>query len=45
VAETTRVTGTVTALDATKRTASLRFADGSTKIFPVRARRSFALQK
>jgi hypothetical protein len=37
VAETTQVTGTVTAIDARNRTATLRFEDGSTRIFPVRS--------
>jgi hypothetical protein len=37
VAETTRVTGTVTAIDQTSRTATLRFEDGSLKTFPVRS--------
>jgi len=37
VAETTQVTGTVTAIDTTKRTATLRFEDGSTKTLPVRS--------
>jgi len=36
-AETRRVTGTLTALDPTARTATLRFPDGSTRTFPVRA--------
>ena len=36
VAETGQVTGTVTAIDQTNRTATLRFEDGSTKTFPVR---------
>lgn len=36
VAETTQITGTVTAIDLKKRTATLRFEDGSTKTFPVR---------
>ena len=36
VAETAQVTATVTAIDATKRTATLRFEDGTTKTFPVR---------
>jgi hypothetical protein len=36
VAETTQITGTVTAIDLEKRTATLRFEDGSTKTFPVR---------
>jgi hypothetical protein len=35
-AETTRVTATVTALDAGNHTATLRFEDGSTGTFPVR---------
>jgi hypothetical protein len=37
VAETTQISGTVTAIDATKRTATLRFEDGSTKTLPVRS--------
>jgi len=36
VAETTQVTAVVTAIDATRRTATLAFDDGSTKTFPVR---------
>jgi hypothetical protein len=36
VAETTQVTATVAAIDPAKRTATLRFADGSTQTFPVR---------
>jgi hypothetical protein len=36
VAGTTQVTGIVSAIDRTKRTATLQFGDGSTKTFPVR---------
>jgi hypothetical protein len=36
VADTVRVTGTVTAIDPQARTATLRFADGSSRTFPVR---------
>lgn len=36
VAEAVRVTGTITALDAGKRTATLTFEDGSTRTIPVR---------
>jgi hypothetical protein len=36
VAEVTRVGATVTAIDATKRTATLRFEDGYSKTLPVR---------
>jgi len=36
VAQVTQVTATVTAIDRTKRTATLRFDDGSTKTYPVR---------
>ncbi len=36
MAETTQVTGTVTAIDRANRTATLRFDDGSTETFPVR---------
>lgn len=36
VAETIQVTGTVTAIDLEKRSATLQFADGSSKTFPVR---------
>ncbi len=36
VAGTTQITGTVTAIDLKKRTATLQFGDGSTKTFPVR---------
>lgn len=37
IAETTQITGTVTAIDLEKRTSTLRFEDGSTKTFPVRS--------
>jgi hypothetical protein len=37
VAQTTQVIGTVVAIDRTARTATLRFEDGETKTFPVRA--------
>jgi hypothetical protein len=37
VAGTVQVTATVTAIDATNRKATVRFEDGSTKTFPVRA--------
>jgi Cu/Ag efflux protein CusF len=37
VAETTQITGTVTAIDLEKRTATLQFQDGSTRTFPVRS--------
>lgn len=36
VANTTQVTGTVTAIDTKNRTATLKFEDGSTQTFPVR---------
>jgi hypothetical protein len=36
-AETREIIGTVTAIDREKRTATLRFQDGSTKTFPVRS--------
>jgi hypothetical protein len=36
VAQTTQVIATVVAIDRTKRTATLRFDDGSTETFPVR---------
>lgn len=36
VAATERVTGTVTAIDLAKHTATIRFEDGTTKTFPVR---------
>jgi hypothetical protein len=36
VAQTTRITATVGAIDMKKRTATLRFEDGSTKTFSVR---------
>ncbi|MBC2709813.1 MAG: hypothetical protein HGJ94_01995 [Desulfosarcina sp.] len=36
VAATTQVTGMVTAIDQTSRTATLQFDDGSSKTFPVR---------
>ncbi len=36
VAQVTQVIATVTAIDRTNRTATLRFDDGSTKTFPVR---------
>ena len=37
VAGTTQITGTVTAIDLNKRTATLQFGDGSIKTFPVRS--------
>jgi len=37
VAQTKQITATVVAIDRTKRTATLRFEDGATKTFPVRA--------
>lgn len=37
VAQTTQVTGTITKLNAAKRTVTLRFEDGSTSTFPVRS--------
>ncbi len=37
VAAVARITGTVTALDPARRTATLRFEDGSTRTFPVRS--------
>lgn len=37
MAETTQITGKVTAIDRGKRTATLRFEDGSNETFPVRA--------
>jgi hypothetical protein len=37
IAEAVQVTGTVTAIDTAKRTATLRFADGTTKRFSVRS--------
>jgi hypothetical protein len=37
IAETTRITGTVTAIDPKQHTATLRFEDGSIKTFPVRS--------
>ena len=36
VAETVKVTATVTAIDQTNRTATVRFNDGSVETFPVR---------
>jgi Cu/Ag efflux protein CusF len=36
IAEAVQVTGTITAIDAGKRTATLKFEDGTTKTFPVR---------
>lgn len=36
VAQTTQVTATITAINQQKRTATLRFDDGSTRTFPVR---------
>jgi hypothetical protein len=36
VAQTAQVIGTVVAIDRTKRTATLRFDDGTTETFPVR---------
>jgi len=35
-AETVQIIGTVTAIDAVKRTATLKFEDGASKTFPVR---------
>lgn len=35
-AETVQIIGTITALDADKRTATLKFEDGASKTFPVR---------
>lgn len=37
VAETTQITGIVTAIDPKNRTATLQFEDGTTKTFPVRS--------
>jgi hypothetical protein len=37
VAEAVQVTGTITAIDADKRTATLTFQDGTTRTFPVRS--------
>lgn len=37
VAETTQITGTVTAIDPKERTATLQFEDGTLKTFPVRS--------
>lgn len=37
VAAVTQVTGTVTAINQQKRTATVRFADGTVKTFPVRS--------
>ena len=37
VAETTQVTARITAIDFGKRTATVRFDNGSTKTFPVRS--------
>lgn len=37
MAETTRITGRVTAIDRQRRTATLQFADGTRKTFPVRS--------
>jgi hypothetical protein len=37
VAEAVQVTGTITAMDAAKRTATLKFEDGTTRTFPVRS--------
>jgi hypothetical protein len=36
IAETVKVTATVTAIDQTKRTATLKFEDGTIETFPVR---------
>jgi len=36
VAEAVQVTGTITAIDPGKRTATLRFEDGTTRTLPVR---------
>jgi len=45
VAETVQVTATVTAINPTKRTATLRFEDGTTKTFPVRDDIDLSLRK
>ncbi|MCL4181449.1 MAG: hypothetical protein KJ072_27385 [Verrucomicrobia bacterium] len=44
-AETVQVIGTVTALDAGNRTATLKFEDGTTETFPVRADVDLAKRK
>ena len=44
-AETRQVTGTVTAIDQKKRTATLKFEDGTTKTFPVRSDIDLSQQK
>jgi hypothetical protein len=45
IAEAVQVTGTVTAIDATKRTATLKFEDGTTRTLPVRADVDMAKRK
>jgi hypothetical protein len=35
-AETVQIIGTITAMDSSKRTATLKFEDGASKTFPVR---------
>ena len=45
IAEAVQVTGTITALDTVKRTASFRFEDGTVKTLPVRADVDMAKRK
>jgi hypothetical protein len=45
VAMTEQITATVTAIDQTKRTATLRLEDGSTRTFPVRDDIDLSLRK
>lgn len=45
IAETVQVTGTITALDAGKRTATLKFEDGATRTFSVRGDVDLAQRK
>ena len=45
IAEAVQITGTVTAIDAAKRTATLKFEDGTVKTFPVRSDVDLAKRK
>jgi hypothetical protein len=45
MADATRVTATVTAIDAKKRTATLRFEDGTSQTYPVRSDIDLSQQK
>jgi hypothetical protein len=45
VAETVQVIGTITAIDTAKRTATLKFEDGTSRTFPVRGDVNLAKRK